>query len=423
MKLTLWTTKELQDVMNNFYIKFIKEIEKIIMKCENWEAIKSLIEDVIDSGTYKFSKYIKYIYVKKKRKNIKIHKKYDKKYNAYKLILLNDMSDTEIKEFCRENKFPDYVCINQINVMNKEEFIENYGTYKPIVPRKIDKLILNIENKENKKYILEYCKKILPECINYSVYIPTTNNMNRKIGINTAIETNKEYNFANRCKVNNIMIINYEDESYCHLVGITEQKKLPDITYDIKKLQYSVEDTIVKYSIIKEEYENKMEDPTILDKYILPDNYYWKSPDGWLFLHKKDKSDIVSLKILNPKNIIERPIETPVVNVALNEVVIPAIPVLNREQTNSAEVIVIINSDVKLFVDMCIKKTDNKRLRIGIVEIYNKYKSWCETNTKIKLIRNEFKNEFTKLSYKEESVRGIDINNKPHKKGYNLSMI
>ena len=33
MNLTLWTTKELQDVMSNFYVKFIKEIEKLIMKC------------------------------------------------------------------------------------------------------------------------------------------------------------------------------------------------------------------------------------------------------------------------------------------------------------------------------------------------------------------------------------------------------
>ena len=417
MKLTLWTTKELQDVMSNFYIKFIKEIEKIIMKCENWEDIKSLIEDIIDSGAYKFSKYIKYIDVKKKRKNIRIEKKYDKKCNAYKLILINDMTDTEIKEFCKENNFPEYLCINQINVMNKEVFIENFGTYQHIIPRKIDKLTLNIENIENKKNILEYCKKILPECINYSIYIPTTNNMNRKIGINTAIETNKEYNFANRCKVNNIMIINYEDESYYHLVGVTNKKILPVITYDIKKLQYSVEDTIVKYSIIKEEYENKMEDPNILDKYILPENYYWKSPDGWLFLHKKDKSDIVSLKILNHKNTIE----IPIVNSVQDEVEIPTIPILNQEQTNITEII--INSDVKLFVDIYFKKTENKRLRYGIVEIYNKYKYWCETNTKIKLIRNEFKNELNKLGYKEEITKGIDIKNKKHKKGYNLSIL
>jgi hypothetical protein len=424
MKLTLWTTKELQDVMINFYIKFIKEIEKIIMNCENWEDIKSLIEDIIDSGAYKFSKYIKYIDVKKKRKNIRIEKKYDKKRNAYKLILINDMTDTEIKEFCKENNFPEYVCINQLEVMNKEEFIEKYGIYKPIIPKKIDKLNLNLENK---KEILEYCKKILPECIKYSVYIPTTKNMDRKLGINNAIEKNTEYDFANRCKVNTIKIINYEDESYYHLVGSTDKKILPSIAYDIKKIQYSVEDTIVKYSIIKEEYENKAEDPTdptILEKYIFPENYYWKSPDGWLYLHKKDKSNIVSLKILNPTNTIDTPLDTPIQNEAEIPTIptIPTIPILNQEQSNNIDII-IINSDIKLFVDICIKKTENKRLRIGIVEIYNKYKSWCETNTKIKLVRNEFKAELTKLGYKEETVRGIDIKNKPHKKGYNLSII
>ena len=43
MKLTLWTIPELQDVIQNFYVKFIKEIEKFIMDCNNWEEIKDLV--------------------------------------------------------------------------------------------------------------------------------------------------------------------------------------------------------------------------------------------------------------------------------------------------------------------------------------------------------------------------------------------
>ena len=71
MKLTLWTTTLFKDVMLNFYVKFIKEIEKIIMDCESWEDIKDLLESIIDNGEYKFGKYMKYIDTSKKRKNIK----------------------------------------------------------------------------------------------------------------------------------------------------------------------------------------------------------------------------------------------------------------------------------------------------------------------------------------------------------------
>ena len=394
MNLTLWTTKELQDVMSNFYVKFIKEIEKLIMKCKKWEDIKSLIEDIIDSGEYKFGKYMKYIDVRKKRKNIKIKKMYDAKYNGYKLFLIDDMSNIEIKELCKEKNLPEYICVNEIKEIKKEEFIEKYGAYKPIIPHKINKITLNIENKED---ILKYCKNILPECINYSIYKPTTDNMNRKTGINLAIKTNKEYNFA-RCNINNMMIINYKDESYYHLVGLTENKKLPVITNDIKKTPYDINNDMVKYSIIKEKYKKE----NSLEEYILPQNYYWKSPDGWLILHTKDKKDIISLKILDQKKIeptLSNILTTTITNVGTENV---------------------INNDIQLFVNSCFKKTENKRLRIGIIEIYNVYKLWS-TQTKKKILKRiEFKNEIEKLNYKEEKSKGIDINNKSHKKGYNL---
>ena len=76
MKLTLWTTPELQDIIQNFYVKFIKEIEIFIMDCECWEEIKDLLESIIDNGEFKFSKYMKYIDVSKKRKNLKQIKYY-----------------------------------------------------------------------------------------------------------------------------------------------------------------------------------------------------------------------------------------------------------------------------------------------------------------------------------------------------------
>ena len=41
------------------------------MKCNNWEDIKNLLENIIDSGQFKYGKYMKCIDVKKKRKRTK----------------------------------------------------------------------------------------------------------------------------------------------------------------------------------------------------------------------------------------------------------------------------------------------------------------------------------------------------------------
>lgn len=127
MKLILWTTSLLQDIIQNFYVKFIKEIEKFIMDCDNWEEIKDLLESIIDNGDFKFGKYMKYIDVSKKRKNLKPMKHYDSKNNGYKLIIIDDMSDTEISEWCKETNLPDYICINEIKEMKTDEFIDKYG--------------------------------------------------------------------------------------------------------------------------------------------------------------------------------------------------------------------------------------------------------------------------------------------------------
>ena len=83
MKLILWTTTKLKDIIENFYVKFIKEIEKYIMDCKNWEEIKDLFENkILDNGELKFGKYMRYIDVSKKRKNLKEYKCFDKKYNG-----------------------------------------------------------------------------------------------------------------------------------------------------------------------------------------------------------------------------------------------------------------------------------------------------------------------------------------------------
>ena len=402
MTLTLWTTPELQDIIQKFYVKFIKEIEKFIMGCENWEEIKDLLENIIDTGEFKFRKYIRKLDTRTNRSgNLKMDKLYDKKHNGFKLIGLDNTTEDEINEWCKETNFPDYNCVNEIKEMNIDEFIDKYGIYKTLIPIKVEKNTIDISNKE---ITLNYIKHKFPNCKKYYVYTPTTDNMNRKEGINIYILNNEEYNYG-RGKPNECTIINYLDENYYHLVGLTDIKILPKKTNNyIKKTPYIVHGNKVKYSVLKKEYNqtnvhgyiNEDEDDFIEDDTRLPSKYYWKTPDGWLYLHDKDKPEIISLNIVTPlptKNVIQ--------------------PNISIEP--------LINNDVLLFTNSCCKKTDKINLRFGIKEIYKIYETWCKINGKKYLkTQKKFKEEFEKLNYKEEKSKGVDINNKRDKRGYNI---
>ena len=406
MKLTLWTTPELQDIIQNFYVKFIKEIEKFVMGCENWEDIKDLLESIIDNGEFKFKKYIRKLDTRSNRAgNLKLNKHYDKKMDGYRLILIDDMSEQEITEWCKEANLPNYVCINDIEGMadGKEimvdDFIDKYGEYKPLIPMSVGKENININDTQT---TLEYLKTHNPKCNKYYTYTPTTENMDRKNGINKCILENKEYNYG-RNKPNECTFINYKDETYYHLVGLTDKKKLPKQTHDyIKKTPYIVDGDKVKYSILKEKYKQQNthgytnEDDFIEDDNIFPEKYYWKTPDGWLYLYDKDKPEIISLDIVSP------------------------LPIKNVIQSNiSTESL--INNDILLFTNSCCKKTDISNLRFGLKDIFKIYETWCKINGKKCLkTQKKFKEEFEKINYKEENSKGIDVNNKSGKRGYNI---
>jgi hypothetical protein len=405
MTLTLWTTHELQDIIQNFYVKFIKEIEKYIMGCKSWEEIKDLLECIIDNGELKFRKYIKKLDTRSNRAgNLKIHKHYNKEMKGYKLIIIDDMTDTEISEWCKETNLADYICINEIkDDLTITEFTEKYGEYEPLTPMSISKEIININDK---KTTLEFLKTQNPKCKKYSIYTPTTEQMNRKNGINKHISENKAYNYG-RDKQNECTFINYTDENYYHLVGLSDEKKLPKQTNNyINKTPYIVNGDKVKYSVLKEKYKqanthgytNENEDDFIEDDNKFPEKYYWKTPDGWLYLFDKDKPEIISLEIVTPphiKNVIQTDI--------------------------SREPLIKSDSDILRFTYSCCKKTDKPNLRCGLRDIFKIYEIWCKINgIKCLKIQKIFKDEFEKIGYKEEKSKGIDINNKPGKRGYNI---
>ena len=89
-------------------------------------------------------------------------------------------------------------------------------------------------------------------------------------------------------------------------------------------------------------------------------------------------------------------------------------------QSNSSN-IPIINEDVLLFTNTCCKITDKPNLRFGIKDIYTIYETWCKLNTKKCLkTQKKLKEELEKLNYNEEKSKGVDINNNPGKRGYNI---
>ena len=402
MKLTLWTTPELQDIIQNFYVKFIKEIENFIMRCESWEEIKDLLESIIDNGDFKFGKYMKYIDVSKKRKSLKLIKHYDKKSNGYKLIVIDDMNDDEISEWCRKANLPEYICINEIEEMNKDEFIEKYLNYDGGIPLCIDKnSIVNFDRTNLNKLVLETFPSLEKFKLDRVVQIKKGSvNGDRYNGIQSAIENNRPYNYyITSRKPNTYNILVYDNYDNIHITTTTNEKVLPKHTNNyIKKTPYIVIGDKVKFSILKEEYkqQNNTHGYTNEDDNKFPEKYYWKTPDNWLYLYDKDKPEIISLNIVSP------------------------LPVKNVIQPNiSTEPL--INSDILLFANSCCKKTDKTNLRFGLKDIFKIYETWCKINGKKCLkTQKKFKEEFEKINYKEEKSKGVDVNNNPGKRGYNI---
>ena len=425
MKLTLWTTIKLQDIIQNFYVKFIKEIEKFIMDCESWENIKDLIESIIDNGEFKFEKYMQYIDVCKKRRNIHIQKHFDKKNNGYKLILVDDMNNDEIAKWCKEKNLPDYLCVNEIKEMKKDEC--NFNKIKIAgVPLKInlpnvDELNKKKLKKKNKLLFLSQITKYLPTGFNKKNLvnkrmIGENNEKYEILNIKEHIQENKPKNPDKNCKYlndYNLLIITNDIPEFeckkgdCFITFYTNNYNI--INKNIGSNNpfkndniFITDNEIIKYSVIKEEYKQQNTDnDEIIENECLPRKYYWKTPDGWLYLFNSDNPNIISLNITCP---CEKPSN---ISPEIDHVIPSKIS--------------LINEDVKLFINKCCKITDKPNLRFGIKEIYLIYETWCKLNKKECLItQKKLKEELRKFNYKELKSKGVNINNKPGKRGYNI---
>jgi hypothetical protein len=426
MKLTLWTTHELQDIIENFYVKFIKEIERFIMDCDNWEDIKDLLENIIDNGELKLGKYMKYLAPKRHMRNIKINKHFDKKNKGYKLILVNDMDDQEISDWCEKAHLPEYKCINVIkNDLTSETCgfnkIKISGIPKKINFPNVDDLNKDKLTTQNKQHFISQIIDYLPEgfsdknLINKRM-IGEYNPKYEVHNIKKCIEHKEQKNPDKNCKnINdyNLLITTNDIPDFnskkgdCFITYYTDKyktinKSLGSTNPLVNDNVFITDNNKVHYSVLNTKYKQQNtngytnEDGSDFIDDGLPSNYYWKTPDGWLYLYDKEKPDIISLTIVEPSQ--------------LTSVIHNIIPIEP-----------LINDDVLLFSNTCCKTTDNATMRISLKNIFTYYQTWCKVYSKKCLkTQKKFKEEFEKIDYKEEKSKGVDVNGKPCKKGYNI---
>jgi hypothetical protein len=428
--LTLWTSYELKDIIVNFFIPFMKEIEKNIMECNNWNDIKDLIENIIsEQGNINFE-YMKYIDVRKKNKNWEKNKRYEKKQDGFRLIKIDNFSEEDIKQWTFENKLPEYKCINVIKNLSEEDYIKSYGTYE-----KKTEYIKVIGQEFNKENIKETEKELLKEISNkYQIEIEGSisdqwiktrekirqsdgfyqdilrsikkvydleemkNNITYGVG---TLKNNHRYHLCYNNKKELLLLIHFN----------TGKKELPKLSSSIFKIRkngeledknpyYKSDNGIISFSVLEKKYIHKNDYKNEEDDFIsdsLPEKYYWKTPDGWLFLrdNSRDKDDLISINIINTEN---------------------------KERIKSDDIEDNQNGDIKHFTDECFQTTDKSNLRAGINDIMKIYNTWCINNNKSKEKRSELKKKLHNLGFREEKTQGINLYGKRGKRGFNIQL-
>jgi hypothetical protein len=396
-ELTLWTSTELKDIIENFYIPFIKVIESDIMSCENWSDIKNLVEDIIGDGFIKFVKYFKYIDVQKKRKNIDMKKRYEIENDGFKLITIENKTKHEIKKWCEEHNLPKYKCINEIYNISANK-IENQS-------------FKHLNRKEVAiKFNIPFDKKILKkECDLLKISEPLESwHKSRKEHDYKCLmgKVWKEYSLE-EIKTNKYNGINADDNGGERLINIyydDNYNKKYCIRHTTNK--YILNKVIIKHKnpmftaktpFCKDEKTQNIKQSRLKEKYknnFKLNAYYWKTPDGWLYLHdkSKNKDSIISIKITSSEDVVEK--------------------------KN-----IIYNNDIQLFIKTYIKKSDKYNFRTGISDIIEHYEDWCKNTKNTPKNKNILKLEMENFGYKEENSKGIDKYNKSGKRGYNLDLI
>lgn len=470
--LTLWTSNELKDVIINFYIPFIREIESKIMECSGWNDIKKLIENIIDVGQFKFRKYIKWIDSPKKvrtivptntyNNDVKGHKFFQiKLWDNHDIINYINNLNTELGKYNLE-KIPNYSDLaNEILCYKKSDFIKRYGKRKYcIISKGISHKLMNylyidfrkeVKNEGKRKlYLNEEIEKetkgLFPELKKYEFghvlkvsdknyfdgyrsgdrqynpEIKKKSDKNKKLFYVIYYEPKNQNNCTTNDYINaNNIIVTYRDENILTLPEKCDNVPIDSYMIPRKKRKHKFPYKIisknnieyVRFSKIKDKYSNS-------DK--LPD--YWVSLDGYFCLYDLDKKfDLCRLKIKKVCNKKKKE-NTEFKNIELNtkkiikdnsNITPSTIPKLGDNKN--------IDKYVVKFMREFTRKPSNKSLRTGIIELYKYYVQICNKNKRKFLKRSEFKDSIKDLGYNVEKTKGVSCDGKKGKRGYNVELI
>lgn len=396
MKLTLWTTEKLQEVIYGFYVKFIKGLEGKIMDCRNWEDIKSQIESIIDTGESQYTKYMKYLDVSKKCKNIGVDKLYDSKLKGYDMRCdVVSMTEEEIKKWCLEQNLPEYICVNEIKETHKDEFMEEHYVYESKVPLSLS--TKSFEIPKNTEEVKKYIRDILPGLNDYKLnrvfnIKADSTSTNRFHKIEEKIKKNEKYTYLSSGvpKPKSYNIIKYDSYDKIHITITSDIKTLKSSKTDpVKHIPYIIDKkNIVRYSVIKDEFVKN-------NGGELPQKYYWKTPDGCLFLHDIEGKNMYNyIKVKGQCDVG--------CNVVVNYT---------------------LTEDIRLFVTECFRETKNPKLRTTFDSVHVKYILWSDKRGKTYVERDILKIELEKLNHKVARGKGVDVVSNKEVKGYNLTLI
>jgi len=321
-RLTLWTSQELKNLIMDFYVPFMTAVEANIMACETWDDIRELIEGIVSNGTMQIARYIRYSDVGKKTKNLSLKKRYDRVRKGFKLTTYGEMMDDEIEEWCSKHTLPPYVCVNVVNRLAKTEFIKRFGECEMftevksvVVPSSsVVHCYPQVETGVNEEVMLEELNGLIEEHMpgepkltkswvkrRLSRFNHETGKWfdnNAKGGLwkelriqdveqrGTRLDRLKEHGESHRYHLcystgGDLVLV-------LHKTTLLSTKVMPKNTMTIQPggRPYVEENGEVVYS-----------ETTVSGE--LPTVYYWKSPEGWLYLRDTSKglNDLVSVEV------------------------------------------------------------------------------------------------------------------------------
>ena len=423
MKITLWTTNQIQNLMQSFYVPFMEVLTENIMDCKSCEEIKEHIESIIDYGDLHFRKYMKYLDIKKKMKNQETVKRFDPKTKGFKLFPIAGKTDDELSDcIAKQTNLPPYTrCINTIKTdLTEVQFIEKYGVYDieqkdaPIGDiSTYDNLLKEIQKHNGllnpkgqplpgKNWLKDRQDRKKEQNSDYYVDRMTVKDWDKK-NIQD-YRDNKLRNMQNKIE-NHLWNLAYDSNNQLYIsLRYTTVKIMPKHSSSdyIKGTPFRMENGSVRYSVLN--------DGINIDS--LPEKYYFRSVDGWLYLHDSTKTEnsMFSLEIRAPPAPVIPVIVSPTTEIVADPV--PVEPVINH---------------VLIFTQKHFQPTENTRLRVGIKDVYEVYKPWCNSQNITPLLRTKLQEELTALQYtyctKKGEEKGVDMRGAPGKRGYNIMLL